>query len=62
MSAPLPKFTQLYVTKESIRSYKAFKELIDLYNLEIVYEEPEYYILDGTTQDLHDFKKYWRDI
>lgn len=58
----LPKFKQLYVTKDSIKSYKAFKELIELYNLIIFYEEPEYYILDGADQDLHDFQKYWRDV
>lgn len=58
----LPDFKQLYVKKESIRSVKSFKELIELYNLEIVYDEPSYYILDGSEEDLRDFNKYWRDV
>ncbi len=57
----LPRFNQISVDKKSITNYKNFKELIELYNLIIIFDEPEYYILDGTDQDLHDFQKYWRD-
>lgn len=58
----LPDFHQLAVKKSDITNRKIFNELIELYNLSIVYEEPDYYILDGTTQDLYDFQKYWRDV
>ena len=58
----LPDFHQIAIRKKDITSKAIFKELIQLYNLEIVYDEDEYYILDGSAQDIHDFQKYWRDV
>ena len=58
----LPDFHQIAVRKKDVRSKAIFNELIQLYNLEIVYDEDEYYILDGSSQDIHDFQKYWRDV
>ena len=59
---PLPDFHQIAVRKRDITKPAVFKELVQLYDLEIVYDEPEYYILDGSLQDIHDFQKYWRDV
>ena len=58
----LPDFHQIAVQKKDVRSKSVFEDLIKLYNLEIVYDEPDYYILDGSYQDIHDFQKYWRDV
>ena len=56
----LPDFHQIAVNKKDIVDYKSFKELIELYDLEIVYDEPAWYILDGLSQNLNDFQKYWK--
>ena len=58
----LPDFHQIAVQKKDIQNKSAFDDLIELYNLVIVYDEPDYYILDGSQQDIHDFQKYWRDV
>ena len=58
----LPDFHQIAVQKQDIQSKSVFNDLIELYNLTIVYDEPSYYILDGSSQDIHDFQKYWRDV
>ena len=58
----LPDFHQIAVQKKDIQNKSAFDDLIELYNLVIVYNEPDYYILDGSQQDIHDFQKYWRDV
>lgn len=61
MSLPLPDFHQISISKKSISNLENFKELIELYDIEILFDEPEYYILDGSYQNLRSFLKYWRD-
>ena len=58
----LPDFHQIAICKKDIESNKSFNDLIELYSLTIIYDEPDYYILDGSYQDIHDFQKYWRDV
>ena len=36
-----------------------FKELVALYNLTVIQEEDQYYILDGTKEDLKLFSSDW---
>lgn len=54
-----PKLNQLAVAKDGIGDHTYFKELIGLYNLTIIYEEQEYYILDGSPEDLDEFQRDW---
>lgn len=55
----LPSFNQLSVSKDSIEDIASFVDLIDIYNLKIVNEEQNHYILDGSTRDIVAFKRYW---
>ena len=57
----LPRLNQIFVAKKEIRNNKVFFELLELYNLRVIFDEPLYFIIDGDDQDLHDFKEYWQD-
>ena len=57
----LPRLNQLFVAKKEIRNDKVFFELLELYDLKVIFDEPQYFIIDGDDQDLHDFKEYWQD-
>jgi len=55
----LPKMNQLAILKKEIKDIDAFNHLISLYNLTVISEEPRYYILDGSREDLEDFQTWW---
>lgn len=55
----LPKLNQIYVNKKDITEFSIFKDLIKLYNLNIISQEDNYYILDGYDEDLDAFIAYW---
>ena len=55
----IPKMNQLSVSKKSIDNLESFELLVTMFNLHIICEESEYYILDGSEYDLKDFKDFW---
>jgi len=56
----LPSFEQIFVNKSEIESMTAFELLLNFYHLKIVYDEPNYYILDGNKKDLDEFVAFWK--
>lgn len=54
-----PSMGQLAIDKSTVRDPYVFKDFVALFDLQIISEEPEYYILDGSTEELQDFAKYW---
>lgn len=54
-----PSLNQLAILKNTIGDHEYFKSLIGLYGLIIIDEEPEYYILDGSPEDLEEFSHDW---
>ncbi len=54
-----PLFNQVYVEKETIADYDAFVSLISLYDLYVIAEEELYYIIDGSDENLEEFKYNW---
>ncbi len=55
-----PEFKQIYVTKSSIENEDNFKEFVRLSGLSIIAEEKEYYILDGSAEELLEFSNDWK--
>lgn len=56
----LPSFNDyLAVKKPDIEDVDSFKELLNLFNLDIYHEEPSFYILKGSLKDIRDFRFYW---
>jgi len=55
----LPKFDQLAIKKATIENYESFEALVNMYRLVIIDESDDYYILDGNSEDLSDFKSFW---
>ena len=55
----IPRFNQLSVNKKTIEDLESFKYLINIFDLTIVSDELNYYILDGDDYDLEDFKLFW---
>ena len=60
--ANLPKLNYVAINKDSVVNYESFLNIIDLYDLKIIAEEPKYYILDGSDSNLESFKAYWNSI
>ncbi len=54
-----PRFDQVDGEKETIADYDAFVSLISLYDLYVIAEEELYYIIDGSDENLEEFKYYW---
>ena len=54
-----PSLNQLAILKSTIGDHEHFKTLIGLYGLVIIDEEPDYYILDGSPDDLEEFSHDW---
>lgn len=55
----LPSLDQLAVDKSTVLDDASFKELVALYNLTVIQEEDQYYILDGAQEDLKLFSSDW---
>lgn len=54
-----PSLDQLAVNKSTVLDDSNFKELVALYNLTVIQEEDQYYILDGAKEDLKLFSSDW---
>lgn len=54
-----PSLDQLAIFKGSIGDHEYFKELVGLYGLKVISEESDYYILDGSKDDIEEFQKDW---
>ena len=63
ISDNLPTFNEyLAVAKNSITDKKIFEDYIALYNLKIVQEEDNHFIIFGDSDDLKEFSYYWSSI
>lgn len=58
-TAECPKFKQLAITRKSVESDACFRQLLKLFDIFIEYEEPEYYVVNGSDANLSDFREYW---
>ncbi len=56
MSQKLPIF------RSDVDNFEAFELLIGLYDLNIASTEDEYYILEGSPENLDAFRTYWIEI
>ena len=56
MSQKLPIF------RSDVDSFESFELLIGLYDLKIADIEDDYYILEGSPENLNEFRNYWIEI
>ncbi len=54
-----PSMNQIAVEKKSVEDREVFDSFLQLYNLAVISEEPDYYILDGSEEDLLSFLDFW---
>lgn len=54
----LPSMNQLAIDLKNV-DLEGLKELLKIYNLEIIAYEPDYVIVDGDYDDIRSFKEYW---
>ena len=50
------------VCKSEVADLNVFELLLNLYNCHIISIEDEYYIIEGSPDDIEDFGKYWTKI
>ena len=49
----------LAIKRSEVEDENAFAELLDLYGLEIIAKEPQYYIIDGDETTKQSFLSFW---
>lgn len=54
-----PSFNQIAVDKGTVTNPDSFRDFVALYDLSIIQEEDDYYILDGRSEDLKTFYEDW---
>lgn len=50
------------IFKSDVTNYNSFQLLLKLYNCRVISTEDEYYIVEGTPEDIEDFRKDWSDF
>ena len=52
----------LAIKRSEIDNIDIFRQLLDLYGLEIVAKEPQYYIIEGDGTSKQSFLLFWNDF